>query len=137
MNKFNVELLKGIDNINFGDSREIVERHFSGKLLDYKKNVFSKSETTDYGDFQIYYDENEKFEAIEIFENTKVYIGDVLIFPGNIHSAEKIINDLEPDGDCESGYYISRSKSIGIYAPDEEIECILFGGSDYYNKRLI
>lgn len=52
----------------------------------------------------------------------------MIIFPLKIEEAEKIESSFVRD---EEGL-ISIEKSIGIYAPDENMESVLFGKKGYY-----
>lgn len=51
-------------------------------------------------------------------------------FPVKIEEAQKIESSLVRD---EEGL-ISIEKSIGIYAPDENMESVLFGKEGYYEN---
>ncbi len=127
MNRIYAEPLKKVDKIEFGMEREVVRKLY-GQYEEYKKSEYSQNTTDDFGNFHVYYDENDKCEAVEIFDDVEVTINGEIIFPVKIEDAEKIESSLVRD---EEGL-ISIEKSIGIYAPDENMESILFGKKGYY-----
>lgn len=127
-NVWTVTLLEGFNDIKFGAPRTDVRRQIEGKYKEYKKNKFSKNTLDDYGDFHLYYDENNALEAVEVFSNIEININKKTIFPGMINIALEAIPDLKE----EAGSYISISNSVGIVAPEGSIESILFARKDYY-----
>ncbi|NNU76338.1 hypothetical protein [Clostridium estertheticum] len=76
----------------------------------------------------MFYNAKDKCEPIEIFGDTTVFVNGKVVFPGTVGNAMAVIEDLEE----ETGSYISKSQSIGIYALSEKMEGILFGNSGYY-----
>ena len=129
MNTICVEPLKKVDKIEFGMERELVRKLY-GKYEEFKKSEYSENTTDDFGSFHVYYDENNKCEAVEIFDDVEVTVNGEKIFPVKIEEAQKIESSLVRD---EEGL-ISIEKSIGIYAPDEDMESILFGKKGYYEN---
>lgn len=123
-----VEPLKGIDGISFGISREEVRKYFGNNFEEFKKSKFSKNTTDDYGYCHIFYDEDNKFEAIEFFDEVTIIIDDIIVFPNRIEVIKKVSDDFEKDEES----YISKEKSIGIYAPNDIMESILLGIKRYY-----
>lgn len=115
--------LEEVNGIKFGTDRKTV-RSILGAYSEFKKSQFALNTTDDFEFCHVYYDEDNKFEAIEIFD-AEVYIDDKKIFPISVHELNEIIDDLDDE-------LISLSKSIGIYAPDGVAECILFGRKGYY-----
>ena len=65
---------------------------------------------------------------MEVFRECEVSVNGKLVFPLDISSVKKQVNDLEED----TGSYISKKLSIGIYAPGGTPESILFGEVGYY-----
>ena len=124
-----VTLLEGFNDIKFGTPRDDVRRQIEAKYKEYKKNKFSKNTLDDYGDFHLYYDESNALEAVEVFSNIEITVNKKMIFPGMINNALEAIPDLKE----EAGGYISISNSVGIEAPEGNIESILFAKRNYYN----
>lgn len=129
MNTICVEPLKKVDKIEFGMERDAVRKLY-GEYEEFKKSEYSENTTDDFGNFHVYYDENNKCEAVEIFDDVEVTVNGEIIFPVKIEEAEKIESSFVRD---EEGL-ISIEKSIGIYAPDEDMESILFGKKGYYEN---
>ena len=123
-----VEPVKGIDEISFGISREEVRKYFGNNFEEFKKSKFSKNTTDDYGYCHIFYDKDNKFEAIEFFDEVTIIIDDIIVFPNRIEVIKKVSDDFEKDEES----YISKEKSIGIYAPNDIMESILLGMKGYY-----
>ena len=119
---------KSANNIAFGSSRATVEASFGQPRRVFKKTKWSKGETADYGDFHIHFDENDCFEAIEIFE-AKVELPDgTTTIPANEEVILKAIPSIKAD---EYGL-TSTSESIGASVEDGTVTSILFGRSGYY-----
>ena len=129
MNTICAEPLKKVDKIEFGMERDVVRKLY-GEYEEFKKSEYSENTTDDFGNFHVYYDENNKCEAVEIFDDVEVTVNGEIIFPVKIEEAEKIESSFVRD---EEGL-ISIEKSIGIYAPDEDMESILFGKKGYYEN---
>lgn len=129
MKRLNIELLRKVNDIPFGADRQTVRNSF-GEFNEFRKSQFSKNTTDDFGAFHIFYDTNNCFEAIEIFE-AEVFINDVKVFPGNLLQVQKIITTLNSE---DNEYWSDIEKSVGLCAPDGEVESILFGKEGYYDS---
>lgn len=127
MSKVFAQPLKEVNGIKFGMKREEV-RKIIGEAKEFKKSKFSKNTTDDFGYCHVFYNDDDECEAIEIFNNTEVLIDETVVFPINISEIKTIIKDLVE----EEGSFISKSQSIGIYAPNGNMESILFGNIGYY-----
>lgn len=124
MRRINVTPLVEAAGIKFGTDRETVRKQL-GDYTEFQKTDFSSNTTDDFGFCHVYYDDENKFEAIEIFD-AEVYIGETKVFPIPVEELEELIDDLDDE-------LISIERSIGVYAPDDdEPECILFGVKGYY-----
>ncbi len=118
--------LKEVNGVKFGMNRAEV-RQILGEAKEFKKSKYSVNTTDDFGFCHVFYDENDKCEAIEIFD-AEVVVDNILVFPSNIENAKKMFKDLEKKDDS----YISVKSSVGIYAPNNNVESILFGAEGYY-----
>lgn len=65
---------------------------------------------------------------MEVFNDVEVYVGENMIFPTSLAEAKNIEKTLEEDDEG----MLSIDMSIGTYAPDGEMESILFGEKGYY-----
>ncbi len=128
MDNWSAQPLIEVNGIEFGMNRKEVRKVLSGEVREFRKSKFSKSTTDDFGTCHVYYDNNDKCEAIEVFGDVTVSIADKVIFPSDIKTIEKMISDIAE----EDGSYISKQLSIGIYAPNGKMESILFGAKGYY-----
>ena len=117
-----------VNGVAFGMSREKV-RSLLGTAAEFYKGKDAVNTTDNFKFCHVAYDENNKCEAIEIFDESEVYVNGSLIFPTDFETAKKVIKDLEEDDDG----LISISKSIGIYAPCGDMESIVFGKEGYYS----
>lgn len=127
MKKLNVTPLCQVGDVHFGMSREEV-RALWGTATEFKKSKYSKNTTDDFGFCHVFYDAENRCEAIEIFGEAEVVINGVTVFPGATGLLESLISDKEQD---DSGF-ISKTRSIGVYAPYGDIESVLFGCKGYY-----
>ena len=117
-----------VNGVAFGMSREKV-RSLLGTAAEFYKGKDAVNTTDNFKFCHVAYDENNKCEAIEIFDESEVYVNGSLIFPTDFETAKKVIEDFEEDDDG----LISISKSIGIYAPCGDMESIIFGKEGYYS----
>ncbi len=130
--KFTVELTKKVNGIAFGTDRKDVRKAFDSKYTEMKKNIFSKNTMDAYKDFHVYFDRNDQFEAIEIFNNSELLIEEKIVFPGKLSVLRKVLPELCPD---EYGGYIDKKNSVGVTTSTdnpERLESILLGCKDYY-----
>lgn len=131
MKKFDVKVKKSVNAAEFGCSREKTREVFGKKFQEIRKNKFSLNTMDAYESFHVFFTEDNKFEAIEIFGDIKVAVNGEKIFPGGVDKAIKALPELKKD---DYGL-IDRINSIGItLSQDDEnkIEAILFGCEGYY-----
>ena len=128
MDKIIAVPMKEVNGVTFGMKRDMVRKRL-GDAKEFKKTKFSKTITDDFGFCHIFYNTNDECEAIEIFGNTEVSINGTIVFPTNIETVKKFISDLVE----EEGTFISKNKSLAIYAPSGKMESILFGDSTYFD----
>lgn len=117
-----------INGIKFGMPRSEVRTVLGGKYKEFKKSRFSKNTTDDFGVCHVFYTPDDKCEAVEVFSGCEVSVNGTVIFPSDISAVKELIDDLEED----TGSYISKKMSIGIYAPEGRPESVLFGEAGYY-----
>ena len=127
---WNVELLKGINGIEYGTSRDEVRKLIG---LPYKEG----HSVLDFGVYHDYfgdsccveYDCSFKMIAIEIYRREIIYISGKKVFPGDISEYSEFVDDFVEDEDG----YISRRKSVGLYLSNGKIESVTFGQKNYYD----
>ena len=114
MKKIQVVLLESVGNIKFGMTKQEVREKYAVKG-EFIKNDCSNNLTDDLGFCHVYY-------------NDEGNIGEKLLFPTTYAVAKNVEKSLKQDDEG----MISVDMSIGIYAPDGEMESILFGEKGYY-----
>jgi transcriptional accessory protein Tex/SPT6 len=132
MYKWTIEPTKKIGKIIFGMEKKEIRDIFS-EYKEFKKTKYSKNTTDDFGLFHVYYNKENKCEAVEIFEDVEIFIDNNKIFPGTILNAINILKKRDTNIEIETDSCISVELSIGIYAPNGQIESILFGKEGYYD----
>lgn len=132
LKKINVIPLMQVNEIKFGMHRSEV-RAILGEATEFFKTSLSTIPTDDFGYCHIFYDDNDKCEAIEIFDDAEVYINNKLIFPTNKEVGFNLFKNVFEDFIQDDDGLISYKYSIGIYAPDEDMESILIGREHYYD----
>ena len=130
MKKLLVEPLKKVGEIEFGMTRDEV-RNVWGDADAFMKTPDDDSLTDDFGFCHVYYDAEDKCEAVEIWD-AEVYIEDTKIYPIDMDSAEDVLNEFFDDIEADDEGIISYDYSIAITASDEEMEGILIGKENYY-----
>lgn len=97
-------------------------------FAEFIKTPASGNPTDDFDAFHVYYDGCDRCEAVEVFSELEVEVAGELVFPTSIEEASEVLPSLRRDGDG----LISIKDSVGIYAPDDTMESILFGVEGYY-----
>ena len=77
-----------VNGVTFGMSREKV-RSLLGTATEFYKCKDDINTTDDFEVCHVFYDENDKCEAIEIFYESEVYVNGSLIFPTDFETAKK------------------------------------------------
>lgn len=130
MKKITAQPLVGFDNVTFGMERKKVRELLTGFKRGFQKSPLFSQETDDFGYCHVYYDTNDKCEAVEFFTEVEIQINGQKVSPGKVEIIKKIIPDLIEE---EDGFWISKSYSVGITAPEGTIETILLGCTNYYS----
>lgn len=125
--KFDVKPLECVNQIRFGMSRREVRKLFRNKYNVFKKTIFSRNTTDDFRQFHVYYDKNNKCEAVEIFEFDEMTINGKTVTK-DFKSFKAVIKDLTED----AGSYISKESSVGLTVVEGIVESVLFGCRGYY-----
>ena len=131
MKKLEIQLTESVNGVAFGTDRTVVRHAFGNDYAEFKKSSSSKNTTDDYGCFQLFYSAENALEAIEICTDTLVIVNGKEL---TLKCPEIIewIQSVDPAAEKESDGIISKKMSIGLYAPCNEFETLLFGKKDYY-----
>ena len=81
-----------VGSIKFGESRDKV-RSLLGQYKEYKKNKFSKNTLDDFGFCQVFYNELNQVEAIELYRNVELTYENKNLFSLNNQSLKTLFND--------------------------------------------
>ena len=128
MIRVTAEPLKKVGHIEFGAPRVAVRQAVGMQLREFRKTPLSGNTTDDFGAFHVYYDEEDRCEAVELFDDVEVEVDGRVVFPVALEVAQRAIPSLVADEDG----LISPEASIGIYASGGTMESILFGAKGYY-----
>ena len=128
MMKFSVNPNEYVGNIKFGQTRDEVRRLLTGFKKEFKKNKYSRNTTDDFGYCHVFYDVENRLNAVEFFEQCNlVYQGENL-FEITVDELKKLLPDIRED----YGSYISQKYSIGITFDGTRVDTVLIGCKDYY-----
>ena len=128
MMKFDVIPNESVGQLYFGAERSSVRTILNGFKGEFKKSKFSKTTTDDFSYCHVFYDKDNRCNAVEFFEKCElIYHGKDLF---RISVAE--LKSLVPDIKEEYGSYISMQASIGVVFNGGSVESVLIGGKDYY-----
>lgn len=131
MSKFEICLNTSVNGIPFGSERAAVREALGGKYKEFKKSKFSKNTTDDFGTCHVFYSSDDRFDAIEIFSEAAISV-DSNSIPLACPALIAWVKDIDPEAAEDSDGIISKKLSIGVYAPNQEFESILFGKQGYY-----
>ena len=118
-----------VGDVSFGMTRDEVRSIF-GDYTEFNKTRMSKSTTDDFGFCQVFYNDN-KCEAVELFDTADVIVDGTHIFSSDISEVKSLFPDLTEDGEG----LISKDSSVGICISDGKIKSILFGRKGYYDSN--
>ena len=128
MDRWELKPLQSIGDIRFGMSRDEVHGLFHCECKEFKKTKFSVNTTDDYGNFHVFYDADNKVEAVEIFEGIEVILNNTVVFPVE---TREILTRL-PGTVQEEKYFTNIELSIGLEVTDENADNFLAGRAGYY-----
>ena len=133
-----VEPFVSVNGIKFGTGRADV-----WKALGKPEESFLKGdddiETDVYGCFHIYYDNDYRFEAIEVVyvDEADIYYDDEKV-PGTYDEVLEFFEDRFEDVEEDGAGFLSVEGSVGVYVEDaDEYDTILFARKDYYSDMDI
>ncbi len=127
--KFNLDPLKGSEQLIFGSKREDIKKLFSTYRMTFKRDDY---EVDDYGAFHAYF-ENGKLCAVEFFEPSEVYFADNQLIGMDFEMCKNLFMQYDEDLRVEYDVGFTSAKlQIGVYAPCEMIETVLIAREGYY-----
>jgi len=133
MNSFDFIPLTGIGNVVFGENRENV-RNKLGAFQEFRKSRISKNTTDDFGFCHVYYDLENKCEAVEFTasESAITWNGHN-ISSFNYCTLEKLAAEYDDEIVIDDSGFTSKKIQMGVYSPDKKVvESILLSRDGYY-----
>lgn len=131
--RFSVKTMCSINKIAFGSSRDEVRSAFGSEFKVFQKNEFSANTTDSYKECNIYYTQDDKFEAIEIFADNDVeVIVDGEDIPIDEEKLTTWLKSRDPMVKIDEDGAISASCSVSVYFHDGKLDSILFAAPGYY-----
>ena len=126
----------GTEKIKFGSTRDETRKTL-GTFKEFKKNKFSKNTTDDFSFCHVFYDGENKVEAIEFFDSTEFLYEGKNLFSFQFDKLESFLgNNAITFQEDDSGL---RSDAIGlsVFSPgknkgEKKIETILIYKKGYY-----
>ena len=116
MFKWTAEPLKNVNGIKFGMSRKEVREIIGRIYFEFKKTKFSKTTSDNFEICHVFYNTQDEFEAIEIFDEVYVTIEGKQIFPTDIAVLAELSEDFIKEDDfyihCAGGYRSVIAASI-------------------------
>ena len=128
MDKWQVVPEKSIGKIEFGMNREDVRALLGDKFEEFKKSELSVNTTDDYGFLHVYYTEDNRVEAVEVFEAIELEYEDNIIFPIQASRIKEVLSGITED---EWGF-TDEKRYIGYEMDEENATSILVGCEGYY-----
>lgn len=131
MEKFIIKPYEQVGKMKFGMKREEV-RSLLGEFKEFRKTKSSINTTDSFGNYHIFYDKNDIFEAIEIFEEDQVVFENKNILEMTLEEAKSFLKQSDDNLVVTNDSIVSNTIGLSIYAPNDEIESILVFSKDYF-----
>ena len=125
---------KSYGDIKFGASRNEV-RSLLGEYQEFKKSPFSKNTTDDFGDFHIYYSEDNFVDAIEVFTGETKLNGQILL-PATTTEFSTLLESIDKEMMQKNGGIISRVLGCCASISDEDIDGIILCSENYFANLM-
>lgn len=126
--KFIVSPNKSVGKVEFGLERAEVRKVLTGFKKEFKKTLFSRKTTDDFGYCHVFYDAQDKCNALEFWGDVELVYKNKNLFELKKEELMVLFSDLQE----EYGSYISTKYSVGITFEGERVESILIGCKGYY-----
>jgi len=124
--------LVSIGNVFFGEDRGKVRSNL-GSYSEFRKAWFSENTTDDFGFCHVYYDMDNKCEAVEFFDSgTPIFFNGEDLFSLDYDSLKARVKEADCSVEIDESGLTSRKIQLGIYAPSNSVESILVAKEGYY-----
>jgi hypothetical protein len=133
VSKFEITPYVGAGSIKFDNSRESV-REILGGFTEFKKSKLSKNTTDNFKFCHVFYNKDNKVEAIEFFAETELLLAGKNLFSMSFNELLQFITTNSFSYKEDDTGAISNELGIAIYAPGKSIiETILVYKKGYYD----
>lgn len=128
---------EGIGDLKLNTDRSDVRNFFGNKYSEFKKAKTSENTTDDFGFCHAYYDNEDKLEAVEFFndENIDIIYNDESLFKISYSRLKEILNNSKLE--IEKCGFIDYHNGISGYTSsndeNESVETILIFRNGYYD----
>ena len=131
----------GAGQIKLGSAREEARKTL-GTFKEFTKTKSSKNTTDDFSFCHVFYNEQNKVEAVEFFDKTKSFDTTEFLFKGenlfllSLTGLKSLLKSSSIDFQEQENGSVLRSDAIGlsVFSPDKEkIETILIYKKGYYD----
>ena len=133
MLKFEINPYVGVDDVFFDMTREAV-RKILGQYKEFKKTPASKNTTDDFNFCHVFYDLNNKAEAVEFFAGNGLIFKETDLFSMDYKGLLQFIKTHSTNYSEDDSGVIINDLGFAVYAPDKNtIETILVFRKGYYD----
>lgn len=133
MSKFEIIPYEKVGNITFQMKRNAVRKLF-GEFKEFKKTKSSKSPTDDFKFCHVYYDKDDKVNAVEFFEESELVYEEKNLFSMSYNELLKFFKENKLDYKEDDSGVTIECLGVSAYAPDKRrIESILVYSNGYYD----
>lgn len=136
MKAYEIIPYKRVGAIEFGYEREKV-RKILGDFTEFKKTKKSQNTSDDFGHLHVFYNQENKCEAIELFPEADVFMDRFNVFYMSVTEIKRQLQVIDPEMEVDDDTITSLKYGISVYAPGEEVESILAFVKGYYHNSVI
>ena len=122
---------EGFESVSFEESREDARTKL-GTYKEFRKTKFSKNTTDDFGDFHVFYDENNAVQAVEFFGGEVILNNDKLL-PNTKKGLLETLTKFDEKALATPESVESKLLGVNAYAPGDIVEAILIYRKGYYD----
>ena len=109
-------------------------RALLGTHKEFKKTKFSKNTTDNFSFCHVFYDDQDKVEAVEFFNETEFLFKDKNLFSFSFAELKSFLESNSVNFEGEASGLRSDAIGLSVYSPDEQrIETILVYRRGYYD----
>lgn len=135
---YKIKPYTSVGEIKFGMDRKVIRDLFKNNYEEFRKSPFSENTTDDFGICHVYYNNQNKCEAVEFFDSANVSFMDMNISNKSYYEVKVFFKKIDQDIDINEEGFTSYKYGIGVYAPfalnnpKEIIEGIIVFQKNYY-----